>query len=125
MAKPALILFAHGARDPQWAAPFVRLRDLTQLRAPDARVTLAYLELMAPTLPQQAAELVQAGCTRITVVPVFLGQGGHVKRDLPLMMEELKARYPGVELKVALAVGEDAQVQDAIAGYCAALAELT
>ncbi len=119
MSQSGLILFAHGARDPQWAAPFQRLRELTQARTPDARVTLAFLEMMAPTLPQQVAELVQAGCARITVVPVFLGQGGHVKRDLPLMIAQLKTDYPGLDINVAVAVGEDPQVLDAIANYCA------
>jgi sirohydrochlorin cobaltochelatase len=28
------------------------------------------------------------------VVPVFLGQGGHVLRDLPLMVEELRQQHP-------------------------------
>lgn len=119
MNQHGLILFAHGARDPQWAEPFLRLRDLTQGRTPDARVTLAFLEMMTPTLPQQVAELVRAGCARITVVPLFLGQGGHVKRDLPLMLEQLKTHYPGLDIQVAVAVGEDPRVLDAIADYCA------
>ncbi len=55
-SKQALVLFAHGARAAAWAAPFERLRDLTQPRMPEVRVALAFLELMTPRLPELVAE---------------------------------------------------------------------
>ena len=116
--KTALILFAHGARDPRWAAPFERLQQLTRAQMPQADVRLAYLELMEPRLPQAVAELVQGGCEQVTVVPVFLGQGGHVLRDLPLIVDQLHLDHPHLKVSVAQAVGENAQVLDAIARYC-------
>ena len=116
--KQALILFAHGARDPRWAAPFERLRDITQAALPDTEVVLAFLELMSPRLPETVATLAEKGVGKVSVVPVFLGQGGHVLRDLPLLVEELRTTYPALELSVAEAVGEDAAVLAAIARYC-------
>jgi sirohydrochlorin cobaltochelatase len=118
--KQALILFAHGARDPRWAAPFERLREIAQAALPGTVVTLAFLELMSPRLPEAVAELVRDGCERVSLVPVFLGQGGHVLRDLPVLVEELRGAHPGLEITVAPAVGEDAAVLAAIAGYCVA-----
>ena len=79
---------------------------------------MAFLELMTPRLPELAAELITAGIDDVTVVPVFLGQGGHVMRDLPVIVDELKRSYPGVSFKIAGAVGEDAQVLNAMAKYC-------
>ncbi len=119
----ALILFAHGARAASWAAPFERLREMTQARMPEVPVTLAFLELMTPSLPEQVAALAAQGVTRVTVVPVFLGQGGHVLRDLPLMVEQLRGTYPQVDISVAGAVGEDPQVQRAMTDYCVAAAQ--
>jgi sirohydrochlorin cobaltochelatase len=118
----ALILFAHGARAASWAAPFERLRDMTQARMPGTRVALAFLELMTPQLPALVAELAAAGAAQITVVPVFLGQGGHVLRDLPLLVEQLRLDHPGVAIEVAGAVGEDPTVLQAITDYCVAAA---
>ena len=123
MNKTALILFAHGARAASWAAPFERLRDLTQARLPEVSVRLAFLELMTPRLPETVAELMAAGALRITVVPVFLGQGGHVLRDLPLMVEQLRVDYPGVGIEVVPAAGEDPSVLNALADYCVASAD--
>ena len=116
----ALILFAHGARAAAWAAPFERLRDLTQARLPEVPVSLAFLELMEPRLPRRVAELAAQGVTQVSVVPVFLGQGGHVLRDLPLMVEQLRMEFPALAISVAGAVGEDPDVQRAMTDYCVA-----
>lgn len=126
MAKRALVLFAHGARDPRWAEPFQRLRQITEAQLPGVAVSLAFLELMTPRLPELVKELVHGGCHDITVVPIFFGQGGHVLRDLPVMIEQLTTEYPQLRLNAAAAVGENAEVLNAIAGYCAsALAQST
>lgn len=119
MAKRALILFAHGARDPRWAEPFQRLQQITQAQMPDVGVSLAFLELMTPRLPELAKELVEGGCTEMTVVPIFFGQGGHVLRDLPAMLEQLKVEHPKLTIRAAAAVGESMEVLQAIAAYCA------
>jgi sirohydrochlorin cobaltochelatase len=118
MSKQALVLFAHGARAASWAAPFERLRDLTQARTPQVSVSLAYLELMEPRLPETVVALTADGVTHITIVPVFLGQGGHVLRDLPLMVEQLRIDHPQLAINVVEAAGENAAVLNALSDYC-------
>ena len=114
----SLILFAHGARAASWAAPFERLRDLTQARMPQVPVSLAFLELMEPRLPAHVAELAGRGVTGVTIVPVFLGQGGHLLRDLPQMVDQLRCELPQLSIAVAGAVGEDPDVIRAMTDYC-------
>ena len=116
--RRALVLFAHGARAASWAAPFERLRDLTRARLPEVEVRLAFLELMEPRLPEAVAGLVANGVEEVTIVPVFLGQGGHLLRDLPLLADGLRAAHPGLKLTVAGAVGEDPGVLAAMTDYC-------
>ncbi|KVR06568.1 cobalamin biosynthesis protein CbiX [Burkholderia ubonensis] len=120
MGSHGIVLFAHGARDPRWAEPFERLaaRLLAARGEPASSVSLAFLELMTPSLDTAVAAQVAAGCTRITVVPVFFGQGGHIRRDLPQLVDACRAAHPGVEIRCATAVGEDDGVLDAIARYC-------
>lgn len=120
--KSGLILFAHGARDPRWAEPFGRLRGLVAARRPDVPVVLAFLELMTPDLMGAAEALVGQGCVALRVVPVFLGQGGHVRQDLPRLVEAVRGRFPGVAVELVPAVGEDPGVLAAMAS--AALARL-
>jgi sirohydrochlorin cobaltochelatase len=114
----ALVLFAHGARAASWAAPFERLRDEAQARLPGCQVSLAFLELMEPRLPDCVAQLAAGGVTEVTVVPVFLGQGGHLLRDLPALVETMRADHPGVRFKVVGAIGEDPGVLAAMTDYC-------
>jgi sirohydrochlorin cobaltochelatase len=114
--KTGLILFAHGARDPRWADPFERLRGLVAARRPEVPVALAYLELMTPDLAGAADALVADGCHALRVVPLFLGQGGHVRQDLPRLVEALRSRYPAVTVELRGAVGEDPDVLASIAG---------
>lgn len=116
--KKALVLFAHGARDPRWAQPFQKLQQRAQAQLPDAEVMLAFLELMEPRLPEVVTGLAAQGVEQVSVVPVFLGQGGHVLRDLPPMIDELRAAHPAVQISVSQAVGESPAVLDAIAAYC-------
>jgi len=118
--QQGLILFAHGARAAGWAAPFERLRDSTQAQAPGCDVTLAFLELMTPSLPDTVAAMTARGIERITVVPVFLGKGGHLLRDLPALCDTIRAAHPGLTLNVVGAIGEDPGVQRAMTAYCVA-----
>jgi len=118
MGRRALVLFAHGARSASWAGPFERLRDMVAARAPDMDVSLAFLELMSPRLPEQVAELAARGVEDVTVVPVFLGQGGHVLRDLPLILDEMRQAHPGMAIHAVGAVGEDPTVLQAMTDYC-------
>ncbi|WP_034348488.1 sirohydrochlorin chelatase [Noviherbaspirillum massiliense] len=118
MTRRAMILFAHGARDPRWATPFRRLQQIVQAQAPDVPIELAFLEMMPPELASVVLQLQQAGCDDIMIVPVFFGQGGHVLRDLPLMISQLQKQYPGLNIRAAEAVGESPDVLNAIARYC-------
>ncbi len=105
-----VLLFAHGARDPQWAAPFQAIAAQLQAQAPSLQVELAFLELMSPDLPTAAARLAAGGCQRITVVPLFLGSGGHVRQDLPRLLGEVARQYPVVRFEHTAAIGEAAGV---------------
>lgn len=116
--KRALILFAHGARDARWAEPFKRLQQLVQAQGAATTVVLAFLELMSPRLPEVVAELAVDEIEEVTIVPVFFGQGGHVLRDLPVIVDTLRTDYPSMRFKIANAVGEDPHVLQAIATYC-------
>ncbi|PLQ01472.1 sirohydrochlorin chelatase [Cupriavidus pauculus] len=118
-SKPAIILFGHGARDSRWREPFDRLHTRLSALLPGCAVRLAFLELMAPSLADAIDDLAGTGVDTMTVVPVFFGQGGHLRRDFPVLIEECRTRHPGIQIQAATAVGEIDSVLDAIAAYCA------
>jgi len=115
MATRAIVLFAHGSRDPDWARPFRQLTlELGEL-LPGERIVLAFLELMQPSFGECASALYEEGVRSLRVVPVFFGSGGHLKADLPGMVAELKARYRDLEIAVEPPIGEQPEVIAAIA----------
>ena len=118
----AVILLAHGARDAAWATPFEAVCARIRERAPEALVRLAFLELMAPTLEDAGAELVARGCTRIAVVPAFLGMGGHVRRDVPAQLDALRRAHPAIAWTLHEALGETPHVIAALADAAVDLA---
>ncbi len=113
--KTGLILFAHGARDPRWAAPFEAVAARVRVQRPDMLVRLAFLEIMSPSLPDAGAELAALGCHDLQVLPLFLGAGGHVRVDLPLLIDSLRNAHPGLVVTLQPAVGEIDSITAAIA----------
>lgn len=115
--KNAVVLFGHGARDPEWARPMQRTRAQLLALVPELRVELAFLEFMQPTLDSVVDALAAAGARRIAVVPMFIAQGGHLKSDVPNLVAAARARHPECEIVQALAVGEADSVIAAMAAY--------
>lgn len=118
--KAAVILFGHGARDPEWAGPMQRVRARMLALRPEVPVELAFMEFISPTLAEAADRLVAGGAKSIAVVPVFLAQGGHLKRDVPALVEALRQRHPGCRVSLTVAVGEAEVVVQAVADYALA-----
>jgi len=115
MAASAIVLFAHGARDPDWARPFRRLVAELGERLPGERIALAFLESMQPSLPDCAAALYAEGVRNLRVVPVFLGSGGHLKADLPDLAAGIRTRFKDLAVTVEPPIGEQPGVIAAIA----------
>jgi sirohydrochlorin cobaltochelatase len=75
---------------------------------------------MAPDLATAVGRLVSRGVTRVRVIPLFLGTGGHLRAEVPRLVAEIAASRPGIAIDLAPAAGDDAKVIDALAAYCLA-----
>jgi sirohydrochlorin cobaltochelatase len=122
MSSPhAIILFAHGSRDPLWRAPLESVASAIAAKHPHIPVRCAYLELCAPDLATVTTEIIAACATfqgakglnaalSLRIVPMFLGMGVHARKDLPELVEELRVAHPLVNFEVVAPIGEDARV---------------
>ena len=113
--KRGLLLFAHGARDPRWALPFEDVAQRVRRADPGLCVELGFLEFMTPDLGTAGQRLAELGCDRVDVVPLFLGAGGHVRKDLPALLDQLRQAHPDVLWLLRPAIGEDDTVIEAMA----------
>jgi sirohydrochlorin cobaltochelatase len=127
MQPDAIILFAHGSRDPLWRAPLEAVASRIREQHPHTPVQCAYLELCEPDLPsvatQFATDLIAASAHSdwaqrpkssqkplIRIVPMFLGMGKHAREDLPELATQLRAAHPQIDFDIATTVGEDPRV---------------
>lgn len=106
----AVVLFAHGSRDPLWRRPIDAVAEEIRQQQPRMAVRCAFLELTAPDLPTVVEALVAEGHAVIRIVPMFLGVGRHGREDLPLLVSQLAQRYPALTLQLRPAVGEMAEL---------------
>jgi sirohydrochlorin cobaltochelatase len=113
----AIILFGHGARDARWREPFDRLATLWRAQHADTPVELAFLEMMQPSLEEAVSTLASSGATQITIVPVFFGQGGHLRNDFPVLLNACREQFPQLTLSATPAVGDDLAVLQAIVDF--------
>ncbi|NDZ70672.1 sirohydrochlorin chelatase [Streptomyces sp. SID10362] len=86
---PALVVVAHGSRDPRALSTVRALLDRVRLLRPALPVHLGHIELNEPLLPDTLAAL---GGGEAVLVPLLLGRGYHVKRDIPDMAAASPAR---------------------------------
>ena len=121
--KTGLLLFAHGARDARWALPFEAVAAAVRSKRPAQPVRLAFLEFMAPDIRAAVGELVADGCDQVDVLPLFLGAGGHVRKDLPPLLDELRANHSQVTFTLHPAVGEAPGLVSAMADIALALGD--
>ncbi len=114
----ALLLFAHGSSDPGWAEPFIKLKAAVQAKEPGRKVELAFLERMQPSFEETVTALHAQGVRHITVAPIFLAIGGHMRKDLPKLIEETQSRT-GIEFRVLPTLGEVGTLIETIADWVA------
>jgi sirohydrochlorin ferrochelatase len=93
---PALLLIAHGTRNPAGATEMQQL--VGHVRGfLDAPVAASWLEDFAePHARTAAGELVAAGATTVVTLPFLLLGAGHAKTDVPGIVHEVAAAFPQV-----------------------------
>ena len=108
-----IVLLAHGAKDPVWREPFDKILMIMRDQIGEL-VSLSFLDHMEPRLLKACQDVIEAGATEVVVVPLFLGSGGHVRKDVPQLVIEA-AREIGVSIKTTEAIGSQQAILSAIA----------
>ncbi|HET9423831.1 MAG TPA: CbiX/SirB N-terminal domain-containing protein [Gemmatimonadaceae bacterium] len=102
----AILLIDHGSKREEANEMLACVRGMVQEQAgPDVLVGYAHMELAEPTIEQGIAECVRRGATEIIAFPYMLSPGKHSTRDIPRMVAEASAAFPGVTCTVTPAFG--------------------
>jgi sirohydrochlorin ferrochelatase len=98
--EPAIILFAHGSAVEEANQGVRDLASRIQSQGAYPYVRASFLGPGQPELGPAIAEAVEAGFHRILVIPFFLTEGTHLRRDLPRLVEAEKQKFPSLEIQV-------------------------
>ena len=113
-SDPVVVLLAHGSPDPAWQRPFLALGESLQADFGEARIRLAYMEFIGPTLDEAVKKAIDEGHRHVRVRPLFMAAGGHFRNDIVPMVRELGERYPEVAIELLDPVGEHPRLVDAL-----------
>ncbi|MDS4043018.1 MAG: sirohydrochlorin chelatase [Candidatus Competibacter sp.] len=102
-SRPAVLLIGHGTRLAAGVAEFRTLADRLQQALPDRTCLAGFLELVEPDLSEALEQLRQRGFHRITALPALLMAAGHVKNDIPAILNDFQAAHP----EMTIAFGAD------------------
>jgi sirohydrochlorin ferrochelatase len=102
----AILLIDHGSVRIEANEMLVDMAELVQRIVGDgAIVKYAHMELAAPSIAEGFAECVRAGAAEVIAFPYMLSPGKHSTRDIPRMVAEAAAPFPGVIYSVTAAFG--------------------
>ena len=115
----ALLIIAHGSRNPQSNAEIERLaKSLGRLPTDRLhgfdRITHGFLELAEPDIQSAINELVIQGANEIVVLPYFLAGGNHVEKDVPAIIDQSRKVHSNVDITVTRHFGAASSIPDCI-----------
>lgn len=111
----AILLIDHGSVKAEANHMLECMGALVQQLAGDeAIVRIAHMELAEPSVNEGFAACVEAGATEVVAFPYMLSPGKHSTRDIPRMVGEVAARFPGVRYTVTAAFGVNERLAEAV-----------
>lgn len=110
------ILVFHGSSRKQAnekVVELVRKLDLSD----DQAISVAFLEFATPHLSTVLRSLSQTKNTSVTIFPVFLSEGNHVRRDIPNIVENACSNGSRMKIKVVPAFGASESFEQALSHF--------
>lgn len=104
-SDPAVLVIGHGTRRAAGVAEFHALIEQLRQALPQRTLLAGFLELTDPSLADAMETLRQQGVRRITALPAFLMAAGHIKNDIPFMLNAFQAEHPGLEITLGADLG--------------------
>ena len=109
MSRTGVMICGHGSRDDEACVEFARVVHLLEHALPEYPVAMGYLEFARPIIRDGLDSLRARGVDRILAVPGMLFAAGHVKNDVPSVLNAYAAEH-GVRIKMGRDLGIDAKL---------------
>ena len=107
-----ILVIAHGSRAKETEATLETILSMVRAKLPETIIEHAFMEFSEQTVEKGVAALVARGITEIKIVPYFLFMGIHLKEDIPRMVMQCAANYPGLRITMGEPLGIDEGLAD-------------
>lgn len=97
--KMGVLLCGHGSRDAAAIEEFSAVADTLRERLRQYEVEWGFLEFARPIIREGLDRLRECGCREILAVPTMLFAAGHVKNDMPSLLNRYQARHPHLTIR--------------------------
>ncbi len=102
----AILIIDHGSRRAEANDMLACVARLVQdLAGGEAVVRHAHMELAEPSIARGFADCVEAGADEVIAFPYMLSPGKHSTGDIPRLVSQAAAAFPGVTYRVTPAFG--------------------
>jgi len=109
----AVVLAAHGTRDPEGAREALAFADALGARLePGVPLIPCFLELTDPSILDTLGQLADSGAREVVVAPLMLFGAAHVKNDIPAALTVARARHPGLTIRYGAPLGVQPEMLD-------------
>lgn len=108
--KTGIMVCGHGSRDIDATTEFQSVAAGIKARLPEYDIDSGFLEFATPIIRERLEALRDRGNTRIIAVPSMLLAAGHVKNDLPSVINTFAAQNPELEVTYARDLGLDMRI---------------
>jgi sirohydrochlorin cobaltochelatase len=98
VSKIGVMLCGHGSRDGEAITEFGAMAAGVAQRLSEYQVASGFLEFARPIIREGLEGLRRNGVDRILAVPGMLFAAGHVKDDIPSVLNAFMADHPGVRI---------------------------
>ena len=107
MSRIGVMVCGHGSRDEQAITEFQSVAAGIRERLPRYDVESGFLEFATPVIREGLEKLRARGNALCLAVPGMLFAAGHVKNDIPSVLNTFEAQHPEMEIRYARELGID------------------
>jgi sirohydrochlorin ferrochelatase len=114
VTAPALVILAHGSRDPRSAATVHSLVSCLRETRDDLRIEASFLDHCPPSPYQVIDRLASEGVEEVVILPLLLSTAFHAKVDVPAVVDEARSRFPELRIIASDVLGYDDTLLDVL-----------
>jgi precorrin-8X/cobalt-precorrin-8 methylmutase len=121
--RTGILIVSHGSPRAEANRRFEALVARIAARLGSADVLATFFSIARPNIPDQVAVLAGRGVRRIVLMPHFLGEGQHVTKDIPELLDLCRRSFPELTLELLPTLEDEPALEDLVVDRLMACAD--